>query len=138
MGNENQLTAIGESNLQCVEILVSKKSISTDGHNLHWTLSVYSLQNQPVKKDWVKNDCEVFHFMVYDWNKTIKKLLEDHQVSFSVIQFFTPEHILADAQTDFMDIAPPILPESIDWLQSPGMDYSQDKHDNFVWEEAKN
>ena len=86
-----------ESKIQCIEVLVPKKSIATSGHNLHWTLSVYSLENQPVSKNRSLHNSEVFHFMVYDWKRTIKQLLEDHQVHYSVIQYFTPETIFSES-----------------------------------------
>lgn len=61
--------------------------------NIIWTLSVYSLENRPVKDNGVLNNSEVFHFMVYDWSKTIKQLLEDQKIPYSILGFFTLDNI---------------------------------------------
>jgi hypothetical protein len=82
-----------ETKIQCIEVSVPKNAIATDGHNLHWTLSVYSLENQPVVKTRPFHNSAVFHFMVYDWKRTIKKLLEDHQIHYSILQYFTTESL---------------------------------------------
>ena len=95
MKKSNTRAANPKSKIQCVEILVSKRPISSS-YNLLWTLTVYSLENQPVKKNLSLKDSEVFHFMVYDWNKTIKHLLDDHQVPYSIVQFFTPETLFPE------------------------------------------
>jgi hypothetical protein len=97
MENSNPRAANKESKIQCIEVLVPKKSIATSGHNLHWTLSVYSLENQPVTKTKPFHNSEVFHFMVYDWKRTIKQLLEDHQIHYSIIQYFTAENLYTEA-----------------------------------------
>jgi hypothetical protein len=97
MKENNSHATNQESKIQCIEVLVPKKSISTSGHNLHWTLSVYSLENQPVSKSRSLHNSEVFHFMVYDWKRTIKQLLDDHQVHYSIIQYFTPETIFSES-----------------------------------------
>lgn len=90
---EEKTTTQEKSNIQCVEVLISRDATARGGHNLYWTLSVYSLQNSPAKKSRQLNNCEVFHFMVYDWNRTIQQLLEDHKVPYFVIQFFGTKNI---------------------------------------------
>lgn len=100
MGERNRGAANSDSKVQCIEVLISKSS-TRSRHDLQWTLSVYSLENQPVQKDRVVADMEIYHFMVYDWKRTIKKILEDHQIRYSVIQHFTPETIYTDAAVDF-------------------------------------
>ncbi|MEX1240066.1 MAG: hypothetical protein WEB30_10125 [Cyclobacteriaceae bacterium] len=72
----------------------------SSAHNLHWTLSVYSLENQPVKKNRSIHNSEIFHFMVYDWKRTIKQLLEVQKIPYSIIQYFSPETIYKDAMQD--------------------------------------
>lgn len=131
-----------ESKIQCIEVLVPKSSIATSGHNLHWTLSVYSLENQPVSKNRAFHNSEVFHFMVYDWKRTIKQLLEDHQVHYSVIQYFTPETVLtesrdlglSDTEAGFfsslnqleMDSSPEALSTSAAVFPEPGLKHKTD------------
>jgi hypothetical protein len=100
MGESNRCAANSDSKIQCIEVLISKTSVAGSRHDLQWTLSVYSLENQPVQKNRVVADMEIYHFMVYDWKRTINKILEDHQIRYSVIQYFTPETIYADAAVD--------------------------------------
>ena len=73
--------------INCLEVLVPKIYLDKNVDNIYWTLSVYSLENAPVKCS--KNHSDAFHFMVYDWRRTIKKLLEHHQIPFSIVQYFT-------------------------------------------------
>lgn len=93
MDRSNEHAIENTSDIKCLEVLISKNLSS----NLVWTLSVYSLQNQPVKKYWGVRDFQVFHFMVFDWKRTIQRLLEDNKVPYSIIQFFDPETIHFDA-----------------------------------------
>ena len=93
MRESNPHTKNAQSNIQCLEVLIPRSFIVNSGHNLHWTLSVYSLENQPVQKNRFIHNSEIFHFMVYDWKRTIKHLLEDQQIPYSIIQYFSPESI---------------------------------------------
>ncbi len=112
MGKSNRNATKSKSSIPCIEVLISRSHINTSNSNLHWTLSVYSLENQPVRKNRVAIlDSEIFHFMVYDWNRTIKTLLEDHQIPYSVIQFFNPDTIYSASGGDLS-----ILPAAV----SPG------------------
>lgn len=86
-----------KQNIQCVEVLVSRSYVRDRNHQLFWTLSVYSLQNHPVKTRHAAHSGEVFHFMLYDWKRTIKKLLDDQQIPYSIVGYFCPESIHADA-----------------------------------------
>ena len=88
MRENNKAAAQQKSNIKCIEVLIAKSLIGHSSHNLSWTLSVYSLHNQPVKKDTLFNNSEIFHFMVYDWERTVKQLLDEVQVPYSVIQYF--------------------------------------------------
>lgn len=97
MRESNPHTKNQKSNIRCLEVLIPKSFIAGSGHNLHWTLSVYSLENQPVKKNRAIHNSEIFHFMVYDWKRTIKQLLEDQKIPYSIIQYFSPETIYHDA-----------------------------------------
>jgi len=97
MRKSNPNTKNQKSKIQCLEVLIPKNFIVNSGHNLHWTLSVYSLENQPVKKNESIHNSEIFHFMVYDWNRTIKELLEDQKIPYSIIRFFTPVTIYSNA-----------------------------------------
>ena len=85
-----------KQDIQCVEVLVSRNYVREDNKNLFWTLSVYSLQNQPVKTSRASNNSEVFHFMVYDWKRSLKKMLDEQQVPYSVVEYFSPDSIHAD------------------------------------------
>lgn len=93
--------ANAKAKIQCVEILVSKDSVYKSSHNLQWTLSVYSLENAPAKGNLPLTNSEVFHFMVYDWTRTLKQLLDDHQIPYSIVQFFTPESLFPAASEKY-------------------------------------
>lgn len=91
------------SGIHCVEVLISKNHVGDYHDNIFWTLSVYSLENQPVKMNRDVNDFEIYHFMVYDWKRTIKQLLDDRQIPYSIIQQFStatvyPERMGNDIQ----------------------------------------
>ena len=97
MKKSNSNAANPKAKIQCIEVLVSKDSVYQSSHNLQWTLSVYSLENAPAKRDHPLTNSEIFHFMVYDWTRTLKPLLDDHQIPYSIIQFFTPESLFPAA-----------------------------------------
>ena len=88
-----------KSSIQCVEVLISKTFLTDAQDNLFWTLTVYSLENQPVSRQKSVFNSEVFHFMVYDWQRTIRQLLDKHQISYSIIQYFATESICPVAST---------------------------------------
>lgn len=85
-----------KSNIQCIEVLISRSYVRDSNQNLFWTLSVYSLENHPVKRNRSLHNSEIFHFMVYDWQRTIKKLLDGQQIPYSIVQYFSPESIHTD------------------------------------------
>jgi hypothetical protein len=72
----------------CMEVSVSKEAIENFGHNLLWTLSVYSLDNQPVKNLSGHGEATSYHFMVYDWKRTIQQLLAENSIPYYVVQYF--------------------------------------------------
>jgi len=90
-----------QAGIACVEVLVAKRSIDS---GLRWTLSVYSLENRPVRKNLDIHHSEIFHFMLYDWDRSIRALLESHNVAFTVVQEFfvadisQPEDTSADPE----------------------------------------
>lgn len=81
--------------INCLEVIIPRMYLDSNVDNIYWTLSVYSLENAPVKSS-VNHD-DVFHFMVYDWRRTIERLLEHHQIPFSVVQYFTFDSISSAA-----------------------------------------
>lgn len=85
-------TADRPCKIRCVEVMISGRNMSKIHDTLIWTLSVYSLENRPVKKNCIM-ESEVFHFMDYDWHRTIKQLLEDAQIPYAVIGFFTLDNV---------------------------------------------
>ena len=93
-----------ESNIPCIEVLISRDYIRDNGGNLFWMLSVYSLENQPVSRNRALHNSEIFHFMVFDWKRTIKKMLEDQQVPYSIVQYFSAESIHSDALQEAIGI----------------------------------
>jgi hypothetical protein len=82
--------------IQCVEVLVSRNYVGERNHQLSWTLSVYSLQNHPVRTNHDSHNSEMFHFMLYDWKRSVKKLLDDQQIPYSIVGYFCPASIHGD------------------------------------------
>ena len=101
MTESNRYTRKSSTRVECLEVLISKTLAASS--NLFWTLSVYSLENQPVKKDRSAHNSEIFHFMVYDWNRTIQQLLEENKIPYSIIQYFTPDSIYPEALNEVVN-----------------------------------
>lgn len=118
MRKSNTRTKKQESKVQCIEVLIPRNFILNSGNNLHWTLSVYSLENHPVRKNRGIHNSVIFHFMVYDWKRTIKDLLERHQIPYSIIQYFAPESIYSDAAQEESLSLPEAERELISALES--------------------
>ena len=78
-----------EQVVPCLEVSLSRKVIEICGSNLLWTLSVYSLDNRPLRSGMEQGETMNYHFMVYDWRKTIKQLLDDIDVPYTILQYFT-------------------------------------------------
>lgn len=99
MGKSNRSATKKKSTIQCIEVLISRSYLTGNSGNLLWTLSVYSLENQPVRKNRLAIlDSEIFHFMVYDWNRTIRILLEDRQIPYSILQVFSRDTIFSQEE----------------------------------------
>ena len=95
MRDRNSNATKKATDVRCLEVLISKRFIA-GSQNLLWTLSVYSLENQPVSKDRALHNSEVFHFMVFDWERTIRHLLDRNKVPYTVIQFFTFDSLFSE------------------------------------------
>jgi hypothetical protein len=102
MEGMNSNVAEQDSKIQCIEVLISK-TFKSGGSNLAWTLSVYSLENQPVQKDASFHNCDIFHFMIFDWRRTVRNLLDEHQVPYQIIQYFSPENIYGGVASSSFD-----------------------------------
>jgi hypothetical protein len=97
MRERNTDATKNKSAIQCIEVLISRNYIRNAPDNLYWTLSVYSLENRPVQKNRSLQNSEIFHFMTYDWKRTIQKLLDDRKVAYSIIQYFSADSICSNA-----------------------------------------
>ena len=87
--------------INCLEVIIPRMYLDNNVDNIFWTLSVYSLENAPVQSS--KNQDDVFHFMVYDWKRTIEKLLKRHQIPFSIVQYFTFDNISSAYEINYSD-----------------------------------
>jgi hypothetical protein len=113
MRDSNEHATSRTSAIQCLEVLISR-NVLDKSPNLQWTLSVYSLENQPVRKCTAVENSDIFHFMVFDWKRTIKKLLDDHQVDYSIIQYFSPGSVYSDSLSSGFDT----LAQETDYLKA--------------------
>jgi hypothetical protein len=82
---EGKATVNTKASVECLEISIPAAQLLAD-NNLGWTLSVYSLQNRPLPTDPAGK--VHYHFMVYDWRKTIQQLLHQHNIAFSITDSF--------------------------------------------------
>jgi hypothetical protein len=73
--------------IQCVEVLIPDKSISAN--DLYRTLSLYSLQNEALANNPTNADQQGFHFMLYDWLRTLKVVLDDRKIFYTIIKCFS-------------------------------------------------
>lgn len=95
--DESNTHAGKENNkIRCIEIILSQSDLERTGCNLRWTLSVYSLENQPFEIQLSEGRGQKFHFMVYDWRRTIKGLLENLTIPYKVTKYFVPDNVYCD------------------------------------------
>jgi hypothetical protein len=52
-------------------------------------LATYSLDGGPNDNDFGEHDRISFRFLVYDWQKTLQKLLTDNNIPFAIHSYFT-------------------------------------------------
>jgi CheY-like chemotaxis protein len=60
-------------------------------HRLYDILATYSLDGGPSENEFAEHDRISFKFLVYDWQKTIQKLLTDNNIPFVIHDYFTLE-----------------------------------------------
>lgn len=89
----------GNKGIMCVEVLVSRKLMWRRPQAL-WPLSVYSLENHPIRRKHATREGEVFHFMVYDWERTIREALVDNRVPYSIIRYFNSTKVFPASSRD--------------------------------------
>jgi hypothetical protein len=73
-------SGLEETREAIVEVALWEAFLLYSRHNLYSTLCTYSLDNAPLERD--DNDLATvsFRFMACDWNKTLKKLLDLHNI----------------------------------------------------------
>jgi hypothetical protein len=76
----NKPAGLKETREAIVEVKLWEAFLLYNRHNLYGTLCTYSLDNAPLEKD--DNDLATvsFRFMDRDWNNTLKKLLNLHNI----------------------------------------------------------
>ncbi len=87
--------------IPCLEVLISKRAIDA---GLYATLSLYSLENRPVRKNLDIHHSEIFHFMLFDWERSLRMLLEDHNINFAVIQKFLVRNLSEPLEEEAVSI----------------------------------
>lgn len=65
---------------EIVEIKLWEVYLLYSRRNLYKALSAYSLDNGPVEKDQQDEGRVSFRFMVYDWERSVKRLLYDNRI----------------------------------------------------------
>ena len=91
--------------IQCVEVLIPKDFVGKNDKLCH-TLSLYSLQNEPVQTNPFIHYSQLYHFMVFDWKRTVKAMLEERRVPYTIVSYFSPTTIYSDdVRVHYHDIA---------------------------------
>lgn len=103
MRNYNAHYLHGKPGIQCVEVLIPGKFISAN--DLHRTLSLYSLQNEPVASNLPDQDHQRFHFMLYDWLRTLKLVLDDRKIPYAINKCFSLPDIHSEGNIMTVDQA---------------------------------
>lgn len=84
-----------KESIQCVEVLIPKEFAGRNDKLCH-TLSLYSLQNEPVQTDPLIHYSQLYHFMLFDWKRTVKAMLEERRVPYTIVSYFSPNTIYSD------------------------------------------
>ena len=87
----------GAPGIECLEVLISGNPLSDGNQSLFRTLSLYSLHNHPLQGNRLAQDSGIFHFMAFDWERTIKSLLEMRKVRFTVLRYFSTNSVCRES-----------------------------------------
>ncbi len=63
-----------------VEVKLWEAFLLYNRHNLYQTLSTYAIENGPLDNSNAEQATIDFRFTSYDWNNTLKKLLNSHNI----------------------------------------------------------
>jgi hypothetical protein len=63
-----------------VEVKLWEAFLLNNRHNLYTTLSAYAIENGPLDNSNAEQATVDFRFTSYDWNNTLKKLLDNHNI----------------------------------------------------------
>lgn len=63
-----------------VEVKLWEAFLLHNRHNLYNTLTAYAIENGPLENSSVEQATVDFRFTSYDWNNTLKKLLNTHNI----------------------------------------------------------
>lgn len=72
--------------IACIEVQIPDEYISAK--DLRRALSVYSLQNAPLAGDAPDKNDRCFHFMLFDWLRTLKQLVDNRKIPYTVTRRF--------------------------------------------------
>ena len=76
----NRPARFQETAEEIVEVKLWEAFLLYNRHNVYSTLSTYSLDNGPVEQNDHDLATVTFRFMLFDWNKTLKDLLERNNI----------------------------------------------------------
>lgn len=72
--------------IACIQVLVPDEYISAK--DLRRALAVYSLENAPLAGGAPDKHDRCFHFMLFDWLRTLKQLLDNRKIPYTVTRRF--------------------------------------------------
>jgi hypothetical protein len=76
----NSPSGLRERHEGIVEVKLWEAFLLHNRHNLYNTLSTYAIENGPLDNTRTEQSTVDFRFTSYDWNNTLKKLLNAHNI----------------------------------------------------------
>jgi hypothetical protein len=76
----NSPSGLRERHEGVVEVKLWEAFLLHNRHNLYSTLSAYAIENGPLDNSNSEQATVDFRFTSYDWNNTLKKLLNKHNI----------------------------------------------------------
>ena len=76
----NSPSGLRERHEGIVEVKLWEAFLLYNRHNLYQTLSTYAIENGPLENTNSEQATIDFRFTSYDWNNTLKKLLNTHNI----------------------------------------------------------
>lgn len=72
----------------CVQVRLSAIYLNRNQQNLQKTLSAYALEGKPLQAPFKESEQVFYHFLRFDWEKTLQSLLVRNAIPFEIMKTF--------------------------------------------------